>query len=133
MVARHGTPLPDGSVLAASLDFERENSNKAAWTSTRSSPRTSAERRGELGERQSIPTAQQRLRPATNGLEEPLRPVIDSQDEESCRGTKHDSELNQLWLGLSAAQKSVPCSFLYDQRGSQLYDEITAVSIQPQQ
>lgn len=37
------------------------------------------------------------------------------------------AELEELRRGLVSGQKSVPCRYLYDAVGSQLYDEITEV------
>lgn len=60
----------------------------------------------------------------------PLKAQI-SKHEESSPDTMHESEMDGLRRGLHASKKFVPCSFLYNEEGSKLYDEITEVSGYP--
>jgi dimethylhistidine N-methyltransferase len=53
--------------------------------------------------------------------------VIDAKDIELATGEEHDFALDVL-LGLSKEQKSIPPKYFYDDRGSELFEEITQLS-----
>jgi L-histidine N-alpha-methyltransferase len=46
-------------------------------------------------------------------------------DETKTRSIQHEAFHADVWAGLSNRQKSVPCRWLYDDRGSELFEAIT--------
>lgn len=53
-----------------------------------------------------------------------------SSEDRRPEGRQSTAELEELRRALVSREKSVPCRYLYDAVGSQLYDEITEVRVQ---
>ncbi len=75
----------------------------------------------------TLPHSSQKQVASDNAINEPSAPNrsnIPHSSRQTDHGNEHASFRHDVIAGLRATQKSLPCKYLYDQRGSQLFDQI---------